>query len=87
MGSHPPSEPGPVVCFQVGIYIYSKLYTLKYFQTKHFPGLFDQLLNAMNDDSSDDEAPAPGPGPSGAGDRTASSGAFSNKKLEQADLD
>ena len=50
-------------------------------------GLFDQLLNAMNDDSSDDEAPAPGPGPSGAGDRTASSGTSSNKKLEQADLD
>ena len=53
-------------------------------------GLFDSLLNAMNDDSSDDEN-GPPPGPSSApapAPRNTSTGASGDKKkLEQEDLD
>jgi len=48
-----------------------------------FSGLFDQLLSAMNEDSSDDEQQTSGP----SGVATRSSGAPAPKKLEQEDLD
>ena len=53
-------------------------------------GLFDSLLNAMNDDSSDDEnGPPPGPSSASAARNTSTGASASGvkKKLEQEDLD
>ena len=53
-----------------------------------FPGLFDSLLNAMNEDSSDDEnGPPAGPSSAPAASRAAAPTSGGNKKLEQEDLD
>ena len=57
-----------------------------------YKGLFDSLLNAMNEDSSDDEnGPPPGPSSASAARNTltgaTASASGGNKKLEQEDLD
>jgi len=52
-----------------------------------FSGLFDQLLNAMNEDSSDDEAAGPSVSSGPSGNASRSSQPKQDPKFEAADLD